>query len=104
MKTISTVLLIASGATVLLAIWAPVGAWWQWVITALILFLAGAGAGGSATKREHELHALGKAVGTELTPEEQRRVEQFYGKPRVPDQLLYTHKTKPTYGQKEDDK
>ena len=29
-------------ATVLLAIWSPVGAWWQWAATAVILLLIGA--------------------------------------------------------------
>ncbi|MGO2362179.1 MAG: hypothetical protein ACTH6N_13755 [Brachybacterium tyrofermentans] len=49
MKTASTVLLIASGAAVLAAVWVP-GAWWQWAITALVLLLAGAGTGGAAAK------------------------------------------------------
>lgn len=29
-------------ATVLLAIWSPVGAWWQWAATAFVLLLIGA--------------------------------------------------------------
>lgn len=62
MKTISTVLLIASGASVLAAVWLP-GNWWQWAITALVLLFAGAGTGGAAAKRRHPID------GPELMPE-----------------------------------
>lgn len=54
MKTASTILLIASGAALLAAVWAP-SHWWQWAITAIVLFLAGAGTGASADKRRHPI-------------------------------------------------
>lgn len=54
MKTVSTILVTASGLAVLAAVWAP-GDWWQWAITALVLLLAGAGTGGAADKRRHPI-------------------------------------------------
>lgn len=63
MKYLSHLLLTAAAVTLLLAIWQPVGTWWQWSITALVLFLAGAGTGAATDKPNHPID------GPELLPE-----------------------------------
>ncbi|MGO2819445.1 MAG: hypothetical protein ACTIA5_01500 [Brachybacterium tyrofermentans] len=92
MKTISTILLIASGGSVLLAIWQPFGTWWQWAITALVLLLAAAGIGGAAGKTQP--YAKGGIVGPQvdhdqnvavrlsgsITPDDVEKYKRSYGK------------------------
>ena len=41
-RAIGQVLLGASLVSALLAIWSPVGAWWQWLATAVVLLFLGA--------------------------------------------------------------
>lgn len=92
MKTISTILLIASGSAVLLAIWQPVGTWWQWAITAVVLLLAAAGTGGAAGKAQtyaqggevpgphgEQLHRLPDST-LEITDEDVTSYKRVYGK------------------------
>lgn len=95
MKTASRILLATAAAAVLAAVWAP-GAWWQWTITALVLFLAGAGTGAASGKPRHPID------GPELLPEHVARefvpsstLEQI-----TPDDVTAY---KRTYGRRADD-
>lgn len=55
MRIASFTTLTLTAAATLLAIWSPIGTWWQWAITAFVLLLIGAGLGGaSAQDTEHE--------------------------------------------------
>ena len=51
MKHIGTALFILAAASTTAAIWSPIGAWWQWLATAILLFLAGALAHGTALQQ-----------------------------------------------------
>ena len=62
MKTVSRILLTATAATALAAIWAP-GTWWQWGLTTIVLLLAAAGTGAAAEQHRHPID------GPELMPE-----------------------------------
>lgn len=50
MKTAARITLTLAGITALAAIWQPIGAWWQWAITALLFLLIGAGLAGTADR------------------------------------------------------
>lgn len=72
MKTASRITLTLAAVTTLAAIWQPFGGtWWQWAITALVLFLAGAGTGAASDKPRHpidEPELLPEHVARELVP------------------------------------
>ena len=76
MRTIGNTLFILAAATTIAAIWSPIGAWWQWLASAILLFLAGAYAYGttlghddtptSAEAHPAEDHPTGNATGPHL--------------------------------------
>lgn len=47
MRHIGNALFILAAASAVAAIWSPIGAWWQWLASAVLLFLAGALAHGT---------------------------------------------------------
>lgn len=47
MRHLGTTLHTLAAAATIAAIWSPIGSWWQWLTTAVLLFLAGALAHGT---------------------------------------------------------
>lgn len=50
MKTLGHACITLTPIAALLAIWAPFGAWWQFLLTALVLLIVGAGILGQKAK------------------------------------------------------
>lgn len=48
MRTISRTTLTLAAICALLTIWQPIGTWWQWLTTGIVLLLIGAGTGAAA--------------------------------------------------------
>lgn len=87
-RTIGQVLLGVSLAAVLLAIWSPVGDWWQWAATAVVLLFLGAMLLGTAD---------GYAEGGEVGPPQDDTPIEFRGLYRSEDS------SRPTYGKRKEE-
>lgn len=72
MRHIGNTLFILAAASTTAAIWSPIGTWWQWLASAILLFLAGAYA--------HGTHHAAQAPHTEATPTK-ARPHNNYGTP-----------------------
>lgn len=90
-RAIGQVLLGASLASALLAIWSPVGAWWQWLATAVVLLFLGAMLLGTADGYA-EGGEVGPPLDTDDTPVEFRGLYRSDSTDR------------PKYGRKADDR
>lgn len=71
MRHLGTTLHALAAAATIAAIWSPIGTWWQWLTTALLLFLAGALAHGThaqnnTTPTLDADHPTGNATGPHL--------------------------------------
>ena len=69
MRHAGNTLFILAAATTTAAIWSPIGAWWQFAATAILLFLAGAYAHGThlaAQAPAADDHPTGRATGPHL--------------------------------------
>lgn len=101
MKTLGTILLTASALALLAAVWAP-GAWWQWLITAIVLLFAGAACAGNVAKRaaEEELHHVEQqaAEASARAAASRTHLDQAVEQERARLGL----KPRPTYGRKDD--
>ena len=87
-RAIGQVLLGASLVSALLAIWSPVGDWWQWLATAVVLLFLGAMLLGTAD---------GYAEGGEVGPPQDDTPIEFRGLYRSEDS------SRPTYGKRKDE-
>lgn len=87
-RAIGQVLLAAALSAVLLAIWSPVGDWWQWLATAVVLLFLGAMLLGTAD---------GYAEGGEVGPPQDDTPIEFRGLYRSEDS------SRPTYGKRKDE-
>lgn len=52
MRHIGNTLFILAAASTIAAIWSPIGTWWQWLASAILLFLTGALAHGTSLGRD----------------------------------------------------
>lgn len=66
MKFLGSTCHVLAALAVIAAIWSPVGAWWQFLATALLLFLAGAMVLGLEAQKTAK-HYQGGEVGPETT-------------------------------------
>ena len=100
MKALGSTCHVLAAVAVVAAIWSPVGAWWQFLATALILFLAGALVLGreaqKATEHERKDHAIplrdgefrsdagntdvGRAANTPISDADVRKYRRTYGR------------------------
>lgn len=53
MRHLGNTLHILAAAAIIATIWSPIGAWWQWLASAALLFLAGALAHGTQAQGDH---------------------------------------------------
>ncbi|MGO2311688.1 MAG: hypothetical protein ACTH6A_06660 [Brachybacterium tyrofermentans] len=101
MKILGSICHVLAAIALVAAIWSPVGAWWQFLATALILFLAGAIILGQESQR-----AARYAHGGEIpqpntaTPFRSGEVLNGTGNPELDEKLNHLPNTRPSYGKK----
>lgn len=101
MKILGSICHVLAAIALVAAIWSPVGAWWQFLATALILFLVGAIILGQESQR-----AARYAHGGEIpqpntaTPLRSGEVLNGTGNPEFDETLNHLPNTRPSYGKK----
>lgn len=105
MKILGSTCHVLAAVALVAAIWSPVGAWWQFLATALVLFLAGAIILGQESQRAARYAHGGEipqdhAAPDTATPLRSGEVLNGTGSPTLDDKLNHLPNTRPSYGKK----
>lgn len=101
MKTLGRLCHVLAAIALVAAIWSPVGTWWQFLATALILFLAGAMILGQESQRT-ATYSQGETIPPPdtATPLRSGEVLNGTGSPALDAKLNHLPNTRPSYGKK----
>lgn len=101
MKILGSICHVLAAIALVAAIWSPVGAWWQFLATALILFLAGAIILGQESQRAARYAHDGEIPQDHAAaPLRSGEVLNGTGNPELDSELNQRPSTRPSYGKK----
>lgn len=100
MKILGSICHVLAAIALVAAIWSPVGAWWQFLATALVLFLAGAIILGQESQRAARYAHGGEIPQDHAAPLRSGEVLNGTGSPELDDKLNHLPNTRPSYGKK----